>query len=177
MAKKNNPFKGLDETFDTSYDEKETKKQVAKIEDSIKEIDTKKKDLKKNLVVMNDVPYIKEELMTLISSSKNILEKLEDDIKVGSPARMYEVYATLLNSITNELKELRQLNYDAAQLEIEQNKKKSLSELNPNDKVLLSSDALLDMISTASRQSEMNRIDADFEIQDSYDESIKKKER
>lgn len=177
MTKKNNPFKGLDETFDTSYDEKEAKKQVAKIENNIKEIDTKKKDLKNNLVVMNDVPYIKEELMTLISSSKNILEKLEDDIKVGSPARMYEVYATLLNSITNELKELRQLNYDAAQLEIEQNKKKSLSELNPNDKVLLSSDALLDMISTASKQSEMNRIDADFEIQDSYDESIKKKEK
>jgi len=177
MSKKNNPFKGLNENFDTSYDEKETKKEISKIENNIKDIDTKKKELKKNLVVMNDVPYIKEELMQLITSSKSILEKLEDDIKVGSPARMYEVYATLLNSITNELKELRQLNYDAAQLEIEQNKQKSLSELNPNDKVLLSSSALLDMIHSAGKVSEMNRIEVDFEIEDSYDESIKKKEK
>ncbi|MFW6219658.1 MAG: hypothetical protein ACOCZ5_00135 [bacterium] len=178
MSKKNEAFKGLDKIFETSAALCDEQNEIVDIKKEISTIDDKKNNIKQNLVVMNDVSYIKEELIGLISSSKNILEKLEDDIKVGSPARMYEVYASLLNSITNELKELRQLNYEVAQLEVEQHKKKTLDDLqNPKDKILLSSSALLDMIHSAGKVSEMNKIEADFKIEDSYDEGVKKKEK
>ena len=105
-----------------------------------------------------------------------IVGRLVTDLKVGSPPRMYEVYATLLNAVTNSLKELRQLNLDVAQLEVEQTKKVTLEDVQgPNDKISLSAGDLLKMVKAAGESSQIAQVEADFKIEDSYDESVKKK--
>jgi len=169
-------FEGVNELFGTTYDEATAEKAVVKIEKEITSIVDKKEEIKNNLVTMQDTPYIRQEIMSLVQSSTMIVGKLETDLKVGSPARMYEVYATLLNSVTNALKELRQLNLDVANLEVDQTKKMTIEDVKgPDDKISLSAGDLLKMVKAAGENSEISQIDADFKIEDSYDESVKKK--
>ena len=46
----------------------------------------------------------------LIESNKNVLYSLGNQCKMGASPRMYEVYSTLSNSITNNLMDLAKLN-------------------------------------------------------------------
>ena len=169
-------FSGVNELFGTAYDEETAEKEVVEIKKEITDITEKKNAIKHNLVTMQDTPYIRQEIMGLVQSSTMIVGKLETDLKVGSPARMYEVYATLLNSVTNALKELRQLNLDVANLEVEQTKKMTIEDVKgPDDKISLSAGDLLKMVKAAGEESQIAQIDADFKIEDDYDESVKKK--
>jgi len=176
MSSEEDAFGGVNELFGTAYDEDESEKNVVEIKQQITSITEKKNEIQTNLVTMTDTPYIRQEIMGLIQSSTMIVGRLETDLKVGSPPRMYEVYATLLNAVTNSLKELRQLNLDVANLEVEQTKKVTLEDVQgPNDKISLSAGDLLKMVKAAGADSQMNDVDADFKIEESYDESVKKK--
>jgi hypothetical protein len=174
-------FEGLDTAFNTEYKEDKqnslitaSKNEVQELQDEIKDLELKKDEIKSNIRI-EDEEYLKTEIKSLMWTSKSVLERLESDIKIGSEARMYEVFGGLVNSLTMLMKELRNLNESIIKIKLEQNSKKTLSELGQNDKIALSSNQLAEMILAASEKSEFNKIEADFEIDDSDDLENRKK--
>jgi hypothetical protein len=160
----NEAFEGLNSAFDTDFKGDD----IDKLENEVKVLQERKETFKTSIDI-EDEDYLKGELKSLIVTSKIVLEKLQTEIKIGSGPGMYDVYTNLLNSITNQLKELRQLNQAVAKVLLEKNKKKTIQDLGENGKISLTANQLMDMISTASEKSEMNRIEADFVIDDSDD--------
>jgi len=183
-------FHNLSDALETDYDEELTEKQlntefnksfqssasVAKvrnqsndtfelIEQELNEIDIRKDDLENQLVSakIRDVDFLTREIKSLILSSKRVLSTLERDIKIGSAPRMYEVYASLLNAITSQYKELRQLNEAVAKFIIE-NKKQNLDEVKEEHKMVMNSTDMLNMFMNAKNNSEIETLNADFEV-------------
>jgi hypothetical protein len=158
-------FDGIDKALNTKFEKKEDSGDgIVKLQDEIQEIEDKKDKIKTGLIEIEDADFLDKELKTLMVSSRSVLVKLEQELKIGSTARMYEVYAGMLNSLTAQYKELRQLNESVAKLKYDQNVKNPLS-MAANNKILLSSDQLLDMIQDASNSSNMNAIEVDFEVE------------
>lgn len=140
---------------------------ISDIESEVRDIEIKKDEIEHQITSakIRDVEFLTTEIKSLIISSKAVLNTLEGDIKIGAAPRMYEVYATLLNAITTQYKELRQLNESVAKLIIE-NKKQNLETVKEDHKMMLSGNELLNMISDAQDNSELNDIDAEFIIED-----------
>jgi len=99
----NSSEQGLAEAFDIEL----TKKGIDESSVKIKRITT---DLSEQKYKLEDKQYIQEELKMLIESNKNVLYTLGNQCKMGASPRMYEVYSTLSNSITNNLMDLAKLN-------------------------------------------------------------------
>ena len=99
----NSSEQGLAEVFDIEL----TKKGIDDSSVKIKRITT---DLSEQKYKLEDKQYIQEELKMLIESNKNVLYSLGNQCKMGASPRMYEVYSTLSNSITNNLMDLAKLN-------------------------------------------------------------------
>lgn len=137
------------------------------VQDSINSIEQKKELLSDHInnAQIKDSLFLENEIKALILSSKSVLNTLEKDIKIGSQPRMYEVYATLLNSIIGQYKELRQLNEAVAKLLIE-SKKVNIDEKAENRKSIMTSKEALDMVMNARLHSNMNAISTQFEIMD-----------
>ena len=161
----------LQEKFSSSIKDKE-KQQAAEnviesIQQEIESIDTKKDDIVKMVDdgVLRDASFLQTEIKSLLLSSKRVLETLENDIKVGAAPRMYEVYAKLLDAITSQFKELRNLNESVAKLIIE-NKKYELEEVKEEHKMLLSSTDALELYNRAKENSQMDTIDVEFDVLD-----------
>jgi len=113
--------------------------------------------------IFEDKIYLQERLKNLVENSETILTKLATDIKTGSDARKFEVYGELLGSITNTLKELRDLNKMSIDTNIMENPNE-VPGATTNVNVFLSSSELQKMMESAREKSEINKIDATFEI-------------
>jgi hypothetical protein len=167
----NSGFEGLDDALDIDYDVDKEIDEVAtrteKLEKSKYEIAKKPRDE----INISDQEYLVMELKMIIANSRNILEVLEQDIKIGTQPRYHEVYATLTKSVIDGLKELRELNQSVANLEI-QKEKLELKKVNPNGSMQIGTQVnmnltgkdLFKMIKQAKSESELNVIEADFEI-------------
>lgn len=144
---------------------KESNELMSDIQHEVANIEQKKDNLENALVTakIKDAGFLETEIKSLILSSKKVLEVLEKDIKVGAPPRMYEVYATLLNAITGQYKELRALNESIAKFVIE-NKKQNLEEVKEDHKMMFKSTDALDALMAAKQNSIVDAIDADFEL-------------
>ena len=140
---------------------------ISNIETEVQTIEDKKVSLQTQLTSakIRDVEFLTTEIKSLILSSKGVLRTLESEIKVGAQARMYEVYGGLLNSITAQYKELRQLNESVAKFIIE-NKKQNLEEVKVDQKMTLTSADLNKMVAEAQENNSLDAIDATFEIED-----------
>lgn len=103
IEEQNSSEQGLAEAFDIEL----TKKGIDDSSVKIKQITT---DLSEQKYKLEDKQYIQEELKMLIESNKNVLYTLGNQCKMGASPRMYEVYSTLSNSITNNLMDLAKLN-------------------------------------------------------------------
>ena len=115
---------------------------------------------------LKDKIYIEENIKELIEISKDVLKTVKDDIKIGASPRQIEVFSTLTNAITNQIKELRDLNkmiYDLESINSIDDPKPGIVNIS------MTSDDLLDMIKDASKNSELNKIDADFDIENYND--------
>lgn len=161
----------IKEEFASEIDDEDLKEQstdvVTGIQDEVHQIEVRKEQLEDSLMSakIKDAGFLEKEIKSLILSSKRVLETLEKDIKVGAPPRMYEVYATLLNAITGQYKELRSLNESIAKFVIE-NKKQNLEEVKEDNKMMLSSNDALAMYMEAKKTSQMDALDADFDVVD-----------
>ncbi len=161
----------IKEEFSSDIDDKELKSQstdlMVNVQQEVANINTKKEEIEQALTTarIKDSNFLEKEIKGLILSSKRVLETLEKDIKIGAPPRMYEVYATMLNAITGQYKELRNLNESIAKFVIE-NKKQNLDEVKEDHKMVLNSNDALDLYMQAKDESQMDAIEADFDVMD-----------
>jgi len=163
MSELSAAFEGLEEAFDTEFEEDGlfTNDTSIVVRDKSELVPVVTDDDK----TIRDTDFVSNEIKCLIESSKGVLNRLDSDIKIGSKASMYEVYSQLTNSITAQLKELRQLHESVAKVKMDKGKK-SLVDGEISDKIELTSEQLLDMINKAAERSEMKEIKAEFKVDD-----------
>lgn len=95
--------KTLADTFDIDLSEQQ-------VEDSTARIAEIKEEISKQKYTLEDKEYIRAELQTLIERNSQVLETLSEQCKLGASPRLFEVYSTLSNTISNNLMDLAKLN-------------------------------------------------------------------
>jgi hypothetical protein len=158
----NGIFQQLEDTLDVDYE-----REVFKAESDLQEIEEKKQELMSIVdntnsreITLQDYGFMNKELKSLVENTKKVLEVLYGQLKVGAPSRAFEVYSTLTNSVTAQLKELRELNKTVLML----NPMMNQSEPTDDGNIKMSAKQLADLISKAKDNSELNKIDADFDL-------------
>lgn len=154
-------FDGLTSGFDID----DFEKKIEEVQTDISVIETKKNEIaaKIQTPVFQDQEFIQTELRTLIMSARTVFHKVEQDIKIGADSRKIEVYAKLLESIGKQYTSLIELNKHIFDAQVQMGQI-GLGDIG-NNKISLSSEQLLDMINKAKSGSEMNRIEAEFKIE------------
>lgn len=144
------PFDKISDILDTSYKDSEEKPS--------KDLQVFSNDTSKD--VIEDTDYIKFELKSLIENGVNMLEKLSEDIKIGTSVRSHEVYFKGLESVKSLVKELKELNLDNKKLAKEDAKVVSNGASNQTQiNNFFTSKDLLKMINKADKESTMKDID------------------
>lgn len=164
----NTGFEGLDDALGTEYQNSNATDKAAQ---TAKKLDALSK--KKNSdITLEDKEYMAFEIKTMIEDSRRVLDILEQDLKIGAQPRSFEVYATLTKAVLDGVKELRELHNNIEQLKLSKEKlelKRTSTEMiagQPNVSIKLTGPELFKMINDAKSNSELNRIDAEFEIVD-----------
>ncbi len=175
MAKtlgKANPFDNLEGAFDVPsiMDTDPTPIQAVQplVEKSINSLvvqDNKPK-------LLSDETYIREKMMNLIETSTRVLHKLEDEIKIGSGDRTFEVFSELADSVNKQLATLTDMNAAVEKAKVERRKLKIKEQkgvgqggTSPNGLVSMTATQIAEMIRSASDNSQLKRIDAEFKIE------------
>jgi len=166
MTNEQEAFANLESKLNTAF-ESETKDistTIAEIKQEIAVVEEKKNSLvniRESPMIMQDQEYIRAELKTLLVDSRIILQKLSSNIKVGSSSKDYEAYAKMISSISNVVKELRELNRNVVDLKVQSGK---LDNNILNKKISLTADQLLQMIEKAKTGNQLQAIDAKFTV-------------
>jgi hypothetical protein len=160
----NSSFEKMSSAFNTSF----SASNEDEIESDIAIIEKKKNELldrikPKDGGVFRDSEWLDFELKTLICESRNILHKLDSDIKIGSSPRHFEVYAKLLDSVLQQYKELRDMNKMIWDMQREPEISNGKQTTNEN-KISFTANQLSDFVKKLKDNNSMNNIDADFKI-------------
>lgn len=120
-------------------------------------------EIKQNQFGLKDKEYLEEKIKKLIQLTEDNLDKLSSDIRIGAHPRMYEVLATLANSMILQVKELRELNKmimdtDLLNDPVDQNKLDAKVTINVTGKELLEI--------YKEKQKQMDAINTEFDIED-----------
>ncbi len=162
-------FENLNKKFDVDAFESEVKNvnnQIEKVAERKNEI---VESIKNNQVgfTKEDQTFLVDEIKSLIKSTTSVLEKLEQDIRIGTPVRSHEVYAILANSKVNQLKELRDLYRTIMEMAIfDPNSEHNKKEEQKTDEINMTATDFLKIIKQAQKESSLNKIDANYEIVD-----------
>lgn len=92
----------LADTFDIELSEQQ-------VEDTSLRINEIKTSIAEQKYTLEDKEYIRTELQSLIELNRSVLETLSEQCKMGAPPRMYEVFATLSNTVSTNLMSLAKL--------------------------------------------------------------------
>ena len=169
MAKKkikgNESFDKMSEALDTSFQgeediAEEVNTQLATVGDLKKDITTT--DL--TTYTLEDAKYMEQQIKKSLEGLEAVSNRLEQEIKIGSKASMFEVYATLANSKMNAIKELRELRKIILDLKIQLEKPKSSSPKNVTVNNYMSAKDVTKMLKDASANSKLKKIDATFKV-------------
>jgi hypothetical protein len=168
----NEQFENLNNALNTEFQVNNKDKMIQQIQDlknQIQKLENNKSESSSddNLKV-KDENFLTKQLQELIINSRLMLTKLEEEIKVGSPPKMWEVYAKLQDSLSNQIKELRELNKLSTNLEIEKikNKVTSWKNLQEGQKIALTPSQLSELVDNAKKNSQLNKIDTEFKIEE-----------
>ena len=155
------------EEFSSIIGETETTALMNSISNEVRDISVKTEQISNALAVarIKDAEFLEREMKSVMLSSRRVLETVEKNIKIGSSPRDIEVYSGLINSITGQFKELRNLNESMAKFVLE-NKKQNLEEVKEDHKMMMSSNDALELYMKAKTNSSMETINADFDILD-----------
>ena len=164
MSENNDSFDKIAGELESEFEpEKEFKKEIKKIEDVKNKISKNETDS----FTLEDVEYMEMELKDSLKGLQSVMNTLEQEIKIGAKSTMFEVYATLSNSKINAIKELRELRKIIIDLKIksiEKNKTPIAKNLTMNFNSI--SDVLEAVSKKAKKNSSINKIDAEFEIEE-----------
>lgn len=163
------PYDPLNDALNIDYD---PDKIVEKAETDIKSLSTASKKIE-GAVTLEDKEYMELEIKTLIQSAKFVMDKLEEDVKIGAKPRVYEVYATLTKAVLDSIKELRELNLSIENLKLSKEKlalKKEIGSTgSPSVNLQLSGKDMFKMLAAAQEQAEKSRSevpDAEYDVLD-----------
>jgi hypothetical protein len=155
-------FEGLSEKLNTSYIETSASPSM-----QLKKIEDKKNELieltKKDELSIQDEKYINDGLKELIEVGSNVFNTVASEVKFGVADRKIEVFAKLLDSMTNTIRELREFNKMIEDMRMLRN---GLNPIKEEGRLQISAKDLADIVREASQNSELNRIDATFEVDD-----------
>lgn len=155
----NNIFDNISESLDTSFDGEEVQELV-----DVKNQALKCQDISSD-VFLDDEDYIRTELMSLISTLEVAIDKMQQNLKIGSHARDNEVFGQLCNAKVNAVKELTAMNKAKLDAKVKLNKVKISQNMNVTNNIMSSSD-LLKFVNDASKNSSLKGIKAKFKIED-----------
>lgn len=96
----------INETLANTFDIELSEQQVEDTSSRINEIKT---SISEQKYTLEDKEYIRAELQSLIEINRSVLETLSEQCKMGAPPRMYEVFATLSNTVSTNLMSLAKL--------------------------------------------------------------------
>lgn len=165
---------GIAEALNTTFkmDVSKEIKEEKSLKSQLVEMDSKKKEIQSRLVI-EDKEVIKAELMEMLSSVQDIRRILEENLR-RPPLKSSDVetYSMVVGQITTLIRELRQLNMDVVNVEMNQRKmdyaidKQTGSVVNntTNNVLMVSSKDLDAMINNAKENSRLNEIDATFDV-------------
>lgn len=157
----------LNEKFDTRFDVDKEEKQLEQIQEEVKDIEQKKNELeaKTSQNFFQDKQYIRDEIKTLVAQTRCIITKLEEELQIGCSSKYYEAYAKLVDSVGNQFKQLIDLNKNIAEIQVEMGRF-NLGNMGKSDTISLRSDQLLDIIEKAQQNSQLNKIEAKFDVKE-----------
>lgn len=96
--------------FDTLKNEFNIEEEKAEaVSESPKYIEKVEEKLKNQKYNIDDIEYMKTELMSLIATNQTVLAGLADQLKIGCPPHMYDVFRNLTETISNQIMKLFQL--------------------------------------------------------------------
>jgi len=144
-----------------------------KISTALEIVDKKKQEIIQSLektteITIEDKDYLKTTLKTLIEITLGVLEDARADLKIGAAASQREAFAKLADSFLNQLKELRELNKMLFDLNVtygEPNEEIG-GEKEQEKELKVTSSEMLDFFKKVQKESQLNEIEAKFDIQD-----------
>lgn len=107
-------FDKLNDTFDVDNDIEDMENQEEKV--------VPKKSTKSQKYSLEDLEYMKTELQDRIESNRIVCEELKNCCKVGAAPRIFEVYAKLSMTISEDIMHLADLNRQITDYQIVESK-------------------------------------------------------
>ena len=159
--KSNESYDKMAESLDSTFKgEKVIQKEIVKSEktsDALAKIDML-------TLGLEDASYMAAETRDNIEGLNFVMSVLKDEMKVGAKPRMFEVYATLSNSKTNAMKELRELK----KIILDHKDKKYEKNGTPTNVTvnMMTPRKMMEMISQAKEVNTMKEIDATFNVKE-----------
>jgi hypothetical protein len=162
-------FEKLNEKFNTeSFD-----LEISNVSDKLKEVQEKKNELYQEFNDKKEVGFTREDQCYLIDKNKMLLDmneevliKLKNDIKIGTPPKYHEVFSFLINSQVNVLKELRELYRTIRDVNIIDGVEPNNNNNKKDENVEMTATDFLKLIKEAQKTSSLNSVDASFEVID-----------
>lgn len=155
MLDKDHPYEKISEVLGIDYEDSNKKLPVVKKVLPIVPVEVPQID---------DLDYMKMELKSLLENGVNNLEKLSEDIKIGTSVRSHEVYFNGLGAVREIIRELKELNIDNARMSKETSKETTVNNTQVNN--FYSGKDLAELMKEAKKNSQMNSIEAKFNIDD-----------
>jgi len=161
----NDVYENISNSLDTTFDGEEIEElvEVKEQSDKCKEIVTSNSDTN-----LTDEVYIREEIKSLVSNIEVAMTKLQQDIRIGSPPKLSEVFGQLANAKANVIKELITMNkakLDAKLKIMKLNKATTPKNVSVTNNMNVSSSELLKMVNGAKKNNSLKKIEAKFNIE------------
>jgi hypothetical protein len=179
-------FDGIDEKLNTKFESilEEEKNKLDVIRD--KQVDVQNIIEDEREITLEQKEFMINELKDMLESSNDVLTTLKNELKVGTGPRMWEVYSTLVNARTEQMKEMRSLSSQIAKIKIMDNELKlkkidTALKIDKNKRSLEGDDSgevtltktwklkgsdLQSIIQNARRDSELNQIEIEEIVSD-----------
>ena len=154
----NDTFDNISESLNTSFSGEVSKGE--KLVTQVEEIVAKPKgefDFEEGV-------YLKQELKSLVSNINVVMDLLKNDIRLGSPPRMYEVLGSLGNSKANALKELINIEKAILDAKVKMKKVDATSGQTTVNNLNLNSKDLLAMVNDVKKNNSLKEVKAEFKI-------------
>lgn len=163
----NEIFDKISDKLNTTYDPEMEIKDLSKELDAFED---KKKELLATPInqirTIEEKEEIEKDLKSLIEYGKDVLKILKEDLRIGSEARKFEVFAQMLNSTSGALKELiafKKMIYD---IQVFQDPQGPIPNQSPGAelKIKMTGKELAKLIIDAEKNNSLNNIDAKFNV-------------
>jgi 23S rRNA A2030 N6-methylase RlmJ len=159
----------ISEVLNTTFEQDmEIAEKQRKIIDAKKQIVAKKEET--GLIVLDDQEEIKNGLRAVIANLEEVMQKLQDDIKIGSKVFSHQVYSQCAKELRECYKEMAEIDrsiFDCRlklQQELSKNNKGSSKKSDDSQSISMTAGQLADMLENARKNSSMNSIDATFKV-------------